>query len=523
MRKKLSHLSSTSYVHLKVNKLIAFFLIILFTFSLLNQLQPINAEAQEENVKTYVSSEQLTSHDLSYSVVQAQHSSVTFVKSNFETINVASRKYTSSLSSNGNFIFLTSESLSDSQFLGILYCNNYIFIYKSNLLFSLAQGLRTSSYRDNILLIGSGAFTNLILLKYNSDNFIVDLFSKLLLSDHNFDNANSIAFKDNVFLISGANDAYTFLSFFYPNLSQFMSLINNVSYYFAIYNHNLWNGYYFIIIDTKADFEPQITEYVYNMNAELLIIALELIVALIGLMWFFILLPRDPVSFFFGVFDYFLIFDIYRRIWFIQTEDYGEVVPEGWPLEILYILFVMLTISFFSYFLKRSKKIHFLATISTSFMIITSGSPPYQNLTYNELVYLKFTYIWFLSIFSINTISVIIEGWTPLWKMLRKQSISPRPVSPPYPQVPQPLQQSISRPQPPPTVTPIYPKKLSIIYKDKIIEVKSIYHDLPIKKILYEYGITKFNKVYGFDGFFLKELNLEEKVNNYDIFTIYVQ
>jgi hypothetical protein len=64
------------------------------------------------------------------------------------------------------------------------------------------------------------------------------------------------------------------------------------------------------------------------------------------------------------------------------------------------------------------------------------------------------------------------------------------------------------------TPTTTSSKKLSIIYKDRIIEVKSKYRSRPIKEVLDEYGITGFNKIYIFDGFFLKELDPKENIAN---------
>jgi hypothetical protein len=56
--------------------------------------------------------------------------------------------------------------------------------------------------------------------------------------------------------------------------------------------------------------------------------------------------------------------------------------------------------------------------------------------------------------------------------------------------------------------------------------VKSRDSGLPLENILHTYGIIQFNKIYGFDGFSLKDLNLEEKVDSLlknNIFTIYIQ
>ena len=170
---------------------------------------------------------------------------------NFEMINLTNWNYITSISSNGNLLILTGVSLSGSPTFGIFYNQNYTFLDRSNLLPGSAQNLVTSCYGDGIFLIGGGTFSNPVLLEYNSHGSIIDLSSSLVSNNNNFGSVNSIAFGDNVFLIGGASNAYSPISFFYPVSNQFVSLTNNLPYYFAT-NYNLWNGNNFIMVGAKA-------------------------------------------------------------------------------------------------------------------------------------------------------------------------------------------------------------------------------------------------------------------------------
>jgi len=170
---------------------------------------------------------------------------------NFEVINLTNWNYITSMSSNGNLLILTGASLSGNPTFGIFYNQNYTFIDRSNLLPGYVQNLVTSCYGDGIFLIGGGTFSNPALLEYNSSGSIIDLSSSLVSNNNNFGSVNSIAFGDNIFLIGGASNAYSPISFFYPVSNQFVSLTNNIPYYFAT-NHNLWNGNNFIMVGAKA-------------------------------------------------------------------------------------------------------------------------------------------------------------------------------------------------------------------------------------------------------------------------------
>ena len=170
---------------------------------------------------------------------------------NFEMINLTNWSYITSISSNGNLLILTGASLSGNPTFGIFYNQNYTFLDRSNLLPGSAQRLVTSSYGDGIFLIGGGTFSNPVLLEYNPNGSMIDLSSSLVSNNNNFGGVNSIAFGDNIFLIGGASNAFSPISFFYPVSNQFVSLTNNIPYYFAT-NHNLWNGNNFIMVGAKA-------------------------------------------------------------------------------------------------------------------------------------------------------------------------------------------------------------------------------------------------------------------------------
>jgi len=170
---------------------------------------------------------------------------------NFEVINLTNWNYITSMSSNGNLLILTGAALSGNPTFGIIYNQNYTFIDRSTLLPGYVQNLVTSSYGDGIFLIGGGTFSNPVLLEYNSSGSIIDLSSSLVSNNNNFGSVNSIAFGDNIFLIGGASNAWSPISFFYPVSDQFESLTNNIPYYFAT-NHNLWNGNNFIMVGAKA-------------------------------------------------------------------------------------------------------------------------------------------------------------------------------------------------------------------------------------------------------------------------------
>ena len=170
---------------------------------------------------------------------------------NFEMINLTNWNYITSISSNGNLLILTGASLSGGPTFGIFYNQNYTFLDRSNLLPGSAQRLVTSCYGDGIFLIGGGTFSNPVLLEYNPNGSMIDLSSNLVSNNNNFGSVNSIAFGDNIFLIGGASNAFSPISFFYPVSNQFVSLTNNIPYYFAT-NHNLWNGNNFIMVGAKA-------------------------------------------------------------------------------------------------------------------------------------------------------------------------------------------------------------------------------------------------------------------------------
>jgi len=170
---------------------------------------------------------------------------------NFEVINLTNWNYITSISSNGNLLILTGASLSGNPTFGIIYNQNYTFIDRSSLLPGYVQNLVTSSYGDRIFLIGGGTFSNPVLLEYNSSGSIIDLSSSLVSNNNNFGSVNSIAFGDNIYLIGGAGNVWSPISFFYPVSDQFESLTNNIPYYFAT-NHNLWNGNNFIMVGAKA-------------------------------------------------------------------------------------------------------------------------------------------------------------------------------------------------------------------------------------------------------------------------------